>query len=968
MTTVVQVQRIIKNVRSDIDNRLRPEYERLKSLVDNGAGSAEVRADAEALIRSLRTSQTVVSRQLQALSAGEVEDVTPGQIDDLQTQLRRLNIELEVLESSTRRVIAQGESNDKQSANRAGIPKESAGAIVANDKTAQGDRASVVSPSDNEVQTASERASNATTTPTANNTTLGATGSPSTESQPSTTLTTQQSQTGPSVQKDDGPQPVNDSVATASSTQDRPSIAPSFLKTIEATDNRLAGLASTSYGLSVYVMNQQEYKNLLIRQKKVLPSRQLLIQSGGAAVGERNKFFDVDFYIEDLSIESLVGTQEVGSSHNATNLEMKVVEPYGITFIQRLKQAALEHAQLTGVGNELSQTYLLVIRFFGYDQDGNLVNARRLGLTPGTDPDSIMEKFIPFHIGNITYTIANRATEYTLRAVTPQTNIALSLSRGTIPFNLTLSGETAEQILAQPDSRRITSTIGEGEEADETDYLDPNTAPADIETYTGSLCGALNKHQQKLVSTGRQEFADRYDIVFENAKGLKDAKLAKPGRANKQAASPHEVETAAQKFLNNKLNYDKKRRTWGVQAGTQIIQLIDLVIRSSSYITSQQRLILDETTGEIKGKTSDVDVVQWYRVRCQVEPIGYDTLRNDYAYNITYVISRYKINTPLVQGFPKTRYLGVHKQYDYWFTGENSEVLDFQIEVNANYLTPINQANLSNDPDTENDTSSPFQNKKAYGYPNASQQGGVRNSTILAANLADRLYNPVDVAYSNVQIVGDPDWIQQSEILYNNPRNIDLNAFMPDGSVNYDAMEVLYEIKFVPVTDYNVDTGLSDVYTNGFGGIFGQKQQNLVFQAARVTNYFRKGMFSQDIKGFFRHFRDTQDGPQSRAVTEVADDQQSTTIQPITAPKKNGLTIDITVPVQERRLQSNGNTTNFNIDTNLPFRDLQVNGVLTRVYGSERDLLQYYGDQAVAPKPGSTVISDDAGDTVSKGS
>jgi hypothetical protein len=71
----------------------------------------------------------------------------------------------------------------------------------------------------------------------------------------------------------------------------------------------------------------------------------------------------------------------------------------------------------------------------------------------------------------------------------------------------------------------------------------------------------------------------------------------------------------------------------------------------------------------------------------------------------------------------------------------------------------------------------------------------------------------------------------------------------------------------------------------------------------------------------------------------------------------------------QRRL-SNGKTVNFNVqqavDQGLPYRDVDVNGQLTRVYGNERDLLQYYGSQGVAPKPGSgeNAVPEDGGDTV----
>ncbi|MEK9699859.1 MAG: hypothetical protein VW270_29035, partial [Candidatus Poseidoniales archaeon] len=106
---------------------------------------------------------------------------------------------------------------------------------------------------------------------------------------------------------------------------------------------------------------------------------------------------------------------------------------------------------------------------------------------------------------------------------------------------------------------------------------------------------------------------------------------------------------------------------------------------------------------------------------------------------------------------PPAAYRGVHKLYPYWFTGQNTEVLDFEIEVNSNFLVTI-----GNDGSVDDSPQGRYPVKNSYGAPNASQQGGTRGSAVPAANLSDRLYNYVDVANNKITIVGDPDWIQQT--------------------------------------------------------------------------------------------------------------------------------------------------------------------------------------------------------------
>ena len=49
-------------------------------------------------------------------------------------------------------------------------------------------------------------------------------------------------------------------------------------------------------------------------------------------------------------------------------------------------------------------------------------------------------------------------------------------------------------------------------------------------------------------------------------------------------------------------------------------------------------------------------------------------------------------------------------------------------------------------------------------------------------------------------------------------------------------------------------------------------------------------------------------------------------------------------PTAKMRIQSNGQLVNFNIDKSQPYRDVEVNGKMTRVYGSEEQLKQKYGE------------------------
>jgi hypothetical protein len=95
--------------------------------------------------------------------------------------------------------------------------------------------------------------------------------------------------------------------------------------------------------------------------------------------------------------------------------------------------------------------YCLAVRFYGYNENGDLVTTGRSGTngqTNLTDPRAIVEKFYPFVITNIKFRIPkDRVVEYQVEGKPIPHFYNKSQDRGSIPFNFELAGETVEQIL-----------------------------------------------------------------------------------------------------------------------------------------------------------------------------------------------------------------------------------------------------------------------------------------------------------------------------------------------------------------------------------------------------------------------------------------------------------------------------------------------------------------------------------------
>jgi hypothetical protein len=231
----------------------------------------------------------------------------------------------------------------------------------------------------------------------------------------------------------------------------------------------------------------------------------------------------------------------------------------------------------------------------------------------------------------------------------------------------------------------------------------------------------------------------------------------------------------------------------------------------------------------------------------------YDTKRNEYAYKIKYIVSPYKINQLFSPWFPRPKHTpgAVHKQYYYWFTGQNTSVLNYEENLNALYYIVMSNANLSGTFNNEM-IKSAYQTRS-----NESSQGSGGRTNEPAASAADQLYSPGDLKEAVVTIVGDPAWLQQGEAFVADAANQwNSNPFLPDGTINFDSQQILFEIIFNRPRDYVLETGLVDVNTP-LKGLLRQNNEiprkessiGRVYIAKSVVSEFNRGKFTQTLKG-----------------------------------------------------------------------------------------------------------------------
>lgn len=373
-----------------------------------------------------------------------------------------------------------------------------------------------------------------------------------------------------------------------------------------------------------------------------------------------------------------------------------------------------------------------------------------------------------------------------------------------------------------------------------------NAAPSVNKNLVQGLMESLNAQEAELVKKGVWEVANRYSVEFAPA-ALGDARVTKFGKADKSKVPMQQSKNPADAVnpASNSVAYDVRTQIFA--AGTPILVIMDEILKNSTYIADQAKAFVDQVSGLTKQQKPLGNLV-WYKISVGATPIEpFDKKRDAYAQNIKYVISAYPINSMKSEYFPECNIRGRHKSYKYWFTGQNTQVLSFEQKFNSLYQTTFtNPDELTTTRIAANTLIRPRREYQAA-VSDSNSQGADKNANSVGASAADYLYNKSDLGEVNLTIVGDPAWIQQGELAHSlDAASFNFDPFNPDGSINYDAQEIVFDIQWNPGVDYDLTgTGLANP------NVSENPQAVYTYKAAEVVSKFSKGKFTQDIRGVF---------------------------------------------------------------------------------------------------------------------
>ena len=703
------------------------------------------------------------------------------------------------------------------------------------------------------------------------------------------------------------------------------------------TNNPLHRYATYTYGLTLHLLSAQSYNDMASGKAWLLSAKTLISSAGryGTKTFKRPAQFADDFYFDGLTMETIIGLTAQGKSSNVINISFNLIEPYGLTLLNRLLEMAVE----LQIPNYLANPYVLQIDFFGNDEAGDIVH-----------PIPNLTKYVPIKLIDMKMKVGATGTNYACRAI-PYNHEAFSQVIASTPANFEITAKTVQDFFQndadeanlteqatrnaqrqkdiQTEKYRINSNNGP---------VDPRTVatsqeiiknkqaalakPYDVKSYNG----AYNAYQQYLVDNKSIEHPTKikFDIDPEISKSsiVYEKKNSSANTAMTNTDNSKEVSKAV--AANNTGNgrnsasasgMDLTKEKFNVNAGTSILDVINLVMRNSTYITDQ---IKDKDKVD-----SDGNPMKWFKVIPHILLKDFDFVRNQYSHEVTFKIIAYTAHNgkhPLAPiSTDEQIQRSLRKEYNYIYTGHNSDIIDFAIDFDALYFNAVNvfSKNLESLSDAQDadaqeggfygklspltkqrtDTVQPNQTQITTGdQRNVGMNSGQNSSIQIAADVMQSLYSTPrgEMLNAKLKIIGDPDFIKQDDI-YFSPGNSDYPALesthTPSGSILTDRGDIFARISFKTPVDMDTATGglrTDQKYLNSnFSGIY---------KIIKVSSEFRGGRFEQNLETI-RYPDPAVDPNKAKAVSERTDTQDKNKLNDKPVAKAEAPTKKLEQPV-----------------------------------------------------------------------
>lgn len=691
----------------------------------------------------------------------------------------------------------------------------------------------------------------------------------------------------------------------------------------KARPNPLFEYADYTYALSLHIIPIEKLNKMATTPgfQYINDDKTVLVASAGRkndTTFKRASEYHEDFYFDNLKMSTVVGLNSRSRNSNAIEVNFTLIEPMGVTFLNRLMKTVKEFK----LESWFQVPYMLQIDFFGNDELGHLMT-----------PIKNQTKYIPIRIISCKVKVTPRGAEYALQGV-PFSHQAFTSTVASTPAFFEVTATSISDFFSSTgdagEASNITKVSDASKEREEAEvkeatqyesnsklkaaaeegirkrYQETRTALSQIPYTVGSYTAAMNSYQKQLQDNNHVKIAEEYAFKFHPL--IESSKIVFPKKTEAKKTpmySPATKEGVAAIRAQAGLpvaGVNNSKESFTINAGTNIIEVINQVMRASEFIRSQFKDTATEVPNTADGQSAADAAkkpITWYRIVPVVEIKAFDDKLERYAKKTTYCVEPYVYYNTKFRDAPKSNPDYYAKEYNYIFTGKNKDILNFDIDFDTMFYTAITadrskvqttkvqQQEEQNEKDNtgakkkevsvQQSVTHPVSGQADMGVPASSDSKAVLVNDFAKSALSSSRGDMINV---NLKIVGDPELIKQDDIFYNPMNNPDQRTASAQSidpktsSVMYDVGEVFALVTFRTPLDFDPTTGMA-VYDSIDQSVFSG-----VYKVITVDNEFSKGQFTQTLN-MIRLF----DQPGYDTI-EGIERQQNARIESPTTPKE----------------------------------------------------------------------------------
>lgn len=572
--------------------------------------------------------------------------------------------------------------------------------------------------------------------------------------------------------------------------------------------NPLGYFSSYTYQISLYMVSPEARDAFILSGRRNIFASAggrgviIIAQSGGIKQENRSPKLPYDYYIDNLKMITATNPKSTGSGVNVTQqITFNIIEPYGFSFTKKLKEAQTQLQQESTsstykkITNATKQFYVLGIRFLGYDENGNIMTGDKMYNNTILDPgysqstgNGLFERFFDVSMVSFSFKINGKTTIYNLEMAVTEEGEGLGIKRGLLETNAQLEGNTVGKVLDE-------------------------------------LINKLNRDQDELVNQKPQKvrYANKYSINWSapDAEFIRKASTVLPEDKykGKWGTSPATNSSDSNSAIGEKVAPNNTVRITQFNRNMPIVQIIQDVIKYSTYLRDSLKLTYDsklefntEDPSDNENKPDTSQPARWVNISTELTEAKWDDLRNDWAYNISYIIRPYEApSSTSSYANKRSNYPGPFKRYDYWYTGLNNEILNYEQVINNSYYQAVfdpavntTGAGSGGEQQTTQQPNQPVNQSKTN-----SQDKGAQALNNYVNSLTDTTDSFMRV---NITIIGDPDYlVQTSESSFAISENY-RKYYGTDGyTINPNTSQFYIEVNFYEAIDYDLSKGYMSI-------------------------------------------------------------------------------------------------------------------------------------------------------------